>query len=57
VEEEVSMEPEVGVKGEEFDDDDLLLDENKFDKKNFNSKFIALFSGIPRFNLNKRQKD
>lgn len=54
MEEEVSMEPEVGVKGEEFDDDDLLLDENKFDKKNFNSKFIALFSGIPRFNLNKR---
>lgn len=45
-----------GVKEEFNDSNDLLLDENRFEKKNFNSKFIALISGIPRFNLNKRKK-
>lgn len=53
-EEEASLGGQVKAQFNDFNDQ--LFEEAKNDKKNFNSRFISVIAGIPRFNLNKRQK-
>jgi hypothetical protein len=54
IEEQVSLSPQ-SVK-EEALDDEMEVEDNKVEKKNFNNKYIAFVWGIPRFNLNTREK-